>query len=295
MCITVEAAASVGLSVDLGDPDLEIREKTTDAIARARDRGLPLTGRFTLVDRFPSHVGLGSTTATTMTLLQAIAAVNGWSISRAELIALSGRGRTSAIGCHTFFEGGLLVDAGQRGHPTGSYVPSMLPAGRRPSLRLGRWPMPTDWHGYLLFAFEPPSVPPADEAAFFSSAAPTGRTDTLHQLAHLYHGILPAIVEADLTRLARSLREFQSCGLKAREIAAQSEKVRSTLARLWADGFAAGLSSLGPTIFVIVQASTTDLVPALSGDIPVLGPLRFRNQGFEISPGDGPTTDRRAK
>jgi beta-ribofuranosylaminobenzene 5'-phosphate synthase len=231
----------------------------------------------------PSHVGLGSTTTTTMAALQSIALVNSWPQKSIDLVELSGRGRTSGVGAHTFFTGGLVVDVGQPGHPVRNYLPSLQPEERAPSLVLGRWDMPNDWVVHLFFTSENPSVAPAEESAFFASAAPTDEAHTLYQIACLYHGVLPAILERDLEVLAESLKEFQTRGFKACEIAAQNEHVRNALSILWDSGIAAGLSSFGPTVFAIEERGKSRVRDLFSNQISILGPFGFRNDGYEHS------------
>jgi beta-ribofuranosylaminobenzene 5'-phosphate synthase len=279
--IMVESDASPRLDLELEKLDAEARKSVVAALTRCRMLGLSLTGQYRIAQQIPSHVGLGSTTATTLAMLQSIATINLWSLTAADLIALSGRGRTSAIGSNTFFEGGIVADAGQSVHPIDAYVPSMLSQGRPASLRLGRWSMPKEWTVYLLFATEAPSVSPDREGAFFASASPTKRIDTFIQLSSVYHGILPAILERDLESFANSLREFQSRGFKAREIAVQPAHVRRTLRRVWDEGFAAGLSSFGPTVFIVSTGTTAGLQQLVPKDSDISGPFAFRDRGFD--------------
>jgi len=281
-CVAVQARGATGFQLDVNGADDEVRTKIAVALGRARESGLALGGRFTLIKQLPSHMGLGSTTATIMALLQSVAIVNQWPLTSAQLIELSGRGRTSAVGCNTFFDGGLVADAGQPGHPISSYLPSLRPQDRGPSLRLGRWRMPSRWVVRLIMCTNVPSVPPADEAKFFAAAAPTDPPDTLDQLAYVYHGIIPAAIEGDLDCFATSLRHFQSEGFKAREIDAQPDTVQATLRRLWAADFAAGLSSLGPALFVVSEQATMDLRPYIPLGAEILGPFPFRNNGFGL-------------
>jgi beta-ribofuranosylaminobenzene 5'-phosphate synthase len=282
-CAMVQAHRARGFQLDVNGADDQVRAKTIVALDRARGSGLALSGRFTLVQRLPSHMGLGSTTATILAILQSIAIVNRWPVTAAQLIDLSGRGRTSAVGCNTFFDGGLVADAGQPGHPTSTYLPSLQPKGRGPSLRLGRWRMSPQWVVSLIMCTNVPSVPPADEADFFAAAAPTDPLETPDQLACVYHGLIPAAIEEDLDCFASSLRHFQSRGFKAREIGAQPDVVQATLRRLWADDFAAGLSSLGPALFVISEQATVDLGPYTPLGAETLGPFPFRNSGFDLT------------
>lgn len=282
LAIEVQAFASDIFELNLDSIDADPRRCISRAVERARESTLPLSGKYIISAQVPNHVGLGSTTTTTMAVLQSIALVNSWPHGNSELVELSGRGRTSGVGTHTFFSGGLVIDVGQRGHPVGNYLPSLQPEGRAPSLVVGRWDMPHDWVVYLFFTSENPSVTPAEESTFFASAAPTNETDTLHQVACLYHGILPAILEKNTEVLAASLNEFQTRGFKACEIAAQAEHVRNTLSILWDNGIAAGLSSFGPTVFAIEERGEFKVQDLFPSQISVQGPFEFRNRGYDI-------------
>jgi beta-ribofuranosylaminobenzene 5'-phosphate synthase len=276
----IDAVDSSHLDVNLEDLDQETRASVSRALSNITDRRLKVTGVFAVAERMPSHVGLGSTTATTLALLKSMDLINDWGLGSTALIDMSSRGRTSGVGSHTFFDGGLIADVGQRAHPTGVYRPSLAPNDRSPSLKLGRWLMPSQWRVHLLFSATRPSVPPEQEAEFFSLVTPTEHSETLTQLAALYHGIVPAALEEDLIRFAGALREFQSVGFKAREIAAQPEIVRATLEVLWSEGLAAGLSSLGPTVFVISEDAGPRLAALLGGNVEVQGPYALRNEGY---------------
>jgi beta-ribofuranosylaminobenzene 5'-phosphate synthase len=282
--VKVEAARSLSFELNLETIDADARKSITQALSRASKSTLPLSGKFVITDHISNHVGLGSTTATTMAVLQSIAITNSWPLKPHELVELSGRGRTSAVGSRTFFGGGLVVDAGQPAHPVSTYLPSLQPSGRLPSTVLGRWDMPDEWVIHLLFNTEAPSVPPEEESSFFATAAPTSKIDTLHQLASLYHGMLPAILEEDLEAFAGSLKDFQLRGFKAREIEAQAEHVQETLRRLWDSGIAAGLSSFGPTVFTIERLEESKVRKIIPDETLITGPFCFRKSGFEKIP-----------
>lgn len=279
--VRVESAKAPRFCLDVADLDTEVQLSMDKALANASRLSLPVKGYFSVADRIPSHVGLGSTTATSLALLTSLAIINRWPISPARLRDISSRGRTSAIGSYTFFEGGVVVDVGQRLIDGAAYLPSSRPTDRRPSLRLGRWEMPTNWSVWLLFTEIGPSVSPESEPDFFVESTPTSPNDTLKQIALLYHGILPAILEPDLALLALSLRRFQSCGFKAREIMAQPTLVQDALTQLWNRGLAAGLSSVGPTVFVVTDTTASDPAKLLGHGYSTLGPFSFRNTGFE--------------
>jgi beta-ribofuranosylaminobenzene 5'-phosphate synthase len=148
--------------------------------------------------------------------------------------------------------------------------------------------MPENWVVTLAFHNSVPTIEPAEEQRFFERHTPTSKADSLNQLAHVFHGMLPALLERDLEQFGRSLRAFQSLGFKACEIAAQPALVRAVLNDLWQKQVAAGLSSLGPTVFAVHQRGTSirNIIGTTRG-VELGGPYEFRNIGHELQTSDG--------
>ena len=78
--------------------------------------------------------------------------------------------------------------------------------------------------------------------------------ESLQTLGSVYHGVAPAILEGDLPALGYALRQIHAVGFKRREIAQQSDEVRTLLSQLQANrAVAAGMSSLGPLVYAITE------------------------------------------
>jgi predicted sugar kinase len=79
------------------------------------------------------------------------------------------------------------------------------------------------------------------------------------------------------------LQAFQMAGFKAAEISAQGSSVRTLIRTLWDQGFAAGLSSFGPLVFVFHDSIET-LEPGrhFPSEITHKGPFNVNNSGFEF-------------
>ncbi|MGM1060694.1 beta-ribofuranosylaminobenzene 5'-phosphate synthase family protein [Saccharothrix sp. Mg75] len=265
------------------------RDKIIATMRRAEQRGLDVRAAVTLSDPLPAHTGYGAGTAMVLSVLTAVARLREWPIGDAELIHLSGRGRTSGVGCSTFFRGGFVVDAGQAVHPAdGVYRPSSDPRGRPPSTVIGSWPLPETWRITMLIPVHDRPQQIGSEDDFFRDSTPVASHDVLTQLAHLYHGMLPAVIDADLEAFATSLREFQRRGFKAAEIGARPPAVRHLLDAAWDAGVAAGLSSMGPAVFLVHdRRGPTGLVSLDTTAWRVAGPYPFRNDGAacEVRPG----------
>ena len=108
-------------------------------------------------------------------------------------------------------------------------------------------------------------------------------------MAALYHGVIPALRLANLSALAAALREIHEVGFKARELRARPAQVSSMLLELQALGLAAGMSSIGPLVYVIIGTDDGALtrIKAVSEHYSarMLTLTCGRNDGFQVRPG----------
>jgi predicted sugar kinase len=101
----------------------------------------------------------------------------------------------------------------------------------------------------------------------------------------MYHGIVPAILERDLSELAANLRKFQRAGFKHAEIIAQTSNVIGLIEDL--EGLhsgAVGMSSLGPLVYFVTEDGfdPLQLAPMLKNrKAKHLGTFSARNYGVE--------------
>lgn len=276
---TASQAKSFNLQSD--GPTADLVQKVYQAVDNAAGVGHDVRAVVSVRGPVRPHVGLGSSTLVVLSVLLALSRLNRWKTSARDLVQLSGRGRTSGVGITSFFRGGFVVDAGQKGHPADHiYRPSRDPGRRVASLPIGSWSVPTEWRVSLVGCDQDPTIAPSVESPFFASHSPVSRSDVYEQLALLYHGLIPAVVEADLADFARCLRRFQSIGFKREEIDAQPESVQNILKVAWEMGLAAGLSSLGPIVFIIHRGRISrDAWAKCAGPPDFMGPFKFRNRG----------------
>jgi beta-ribofuranosylaminobenzene 5'-phosphate synthase len=240
----------------------------------------------------PEHVGLGSRTTVVLCALRAAAAVARRRVRRAELQRLSGRGRTSGVGVHAFFDGGLVVDAGAPRQPgTTEYLPSSRQRTTTVGTRLLAVPMPSRWRVSLALYDAAAGLSDDAEAAFFHDNTPTDPADTVWALADLYHGMVPAVVEQNLDGFARALHRFQARGFKRAEVAAQPAQVRTLLDTVAGRTTAAcGLSSTGPLVFAIHRDDQRPFLGVATSGFRILGPFAFHNEGHTCHAADYPRT-----
>lgn len=240
----------------------------------------------------PQHVGFGSKTALSLAL---IAGVNefravGWSVD--EMQRMSGRGAASGVGVHSFFKGGVIWDVGHRAETGKRLLPSgwVTPTGVPP---LGaRIPFPDGWRIALLLPDERPMTGP-EEAKFFVENAPVSKLEALSTMAALYHGVLPAILLQDYGALASALAEVHGTGFKLRELRIWSRELQTALADLSKAGFAVGLSSVGPLIYIVLPDDDLAAVAEIKAicarlTFRMIAAVRGWNSGYEVREGNWP-------
>ena len=205
----------------------------------------------------PQHVGLGTKTALILGALLAAHVELNLKFEIATLQSLSGRGGTSGIGIHGFFYGGFVVDAGHPQTEVTSFLPS---SSRRPSyppmLNL-ILPIPPNWRFHLVL---PTGIvrEGSAEADFFAHNTPISRAHVFKAISLTYHGLVPAVRDANLGRLRTALGKLHRIGFKQRELATQSSNVKDVYTRLVKMCRApVGLSSMGPLLYVILDARDT--------------------------------------
>jgi beta-ribofuranosylaminobenzene 5'-phosphate synthase len=214
----------------------------------------------------------------------------GWSVEKMQ--NLSGRGAASGVGIHSFFTGGVIWDVGHRADAARQLLPSGSTTGTGIAPLATRMPFPGAWRVMLLLPAERPMTG-QEEIKFFVENAPVPKVEALSTMAALYHGVLPAILLGDYSALASALAEVHRVGFKARELGRWSPQLQMVLATLSKDGFAAGLSSVGPLIYVILPDDdpvAIDSVRTICASLTtrMLTTVRGWNSGYELHEGNWP-------
>lgn len=239
----------------------------------------------------PQHVGFGSKTALSLALIAGVNAFRSIGWSAQQMQKLSGRGAASGVGIHSFFTGGVIWDVGHRADVVGK---QLLPSGSTTITGIpplgARIPFPDAWRVILVLPDERPMTG-QEEIKFFVENAPVPKVEALSTMAALYHGVLPAILLRDYSALASALAEVHRFGFKARELGRWSPQLQMALAALSKGGFAAGLSSVGPLIYVILpgdDAAASDTVRTICAGLTtrMLTVVRGWNSGYELREGN---------
>ena len=232
----------------------------------------------------PQHVGLGSKTSLMLAIVACLCRLKSWRPSRREMQDLSGRGGTSGIGVHVFFDGGLVADGGHaRGRegfrPSGSAMDVVIPP------LIAQHDTPTNWR-FILVLPDGARQHAAAELSFFESVTPIPAVESLKSIAACYHGVIPAFVLRDLGGLALALDALHEAGFKRLELKAQASAVSRLYHSLRAiPGVAVGMSSLGPLLYVVHDESDQEAMSATKqlasrDGAAFLGSWRGRNVGL---------------
>lgn len=191
----------------------------------------------------PEHAGFGSGTQSALAVAWAVSRLSGLPEDPPALINASGRGKRSGIGCHGFFQGGLLVDDGKVQSDAG--VASLV----------DRVELPAQWRIVVLLPEEPGLWHGRREVEAFRDLP--GRDDLARDLRRMAgNELVPAARSGDFNALGPIVNRFNALAGRAFApvqgdvfaspgIAAAVEKARS----LGVPG--AGQSSWGPAVFAL--------------------------------------------
>jgi beta-ribofuranosylaminobenzene 5'-phosphate synthase len=272
--------------------DEEGRADLTEVVERMKHEQGEMHLRAVLKSAPPQHVGFGSKTALSLALIAGVNAFKsiGWSVGQMQ--ALSGRGAASGVGIHSFFSGGVIWDIGHRVDAAKRLLPSGSTAATKIPPLGARVLFPSTWRVMLVLPAERPMTG-SEEIKFFTENAPIPKVEALATMAALYHGVLPALLSGDYNALASGLAEVQRTGFKARELSRWSPQLQMAVAALCENGFAAGLSSVGPLIYIILPNDdpvAIEKVRAICAGMTarMITVVRGWNSGYEVREGNWP-------
>ncbi len=209
---------------------------------------VPLAGELEVIDRTPSHVGLGSGTQMALAIATLLNRHVGRPPADAEELAQSmDRGARSALGTYGFLQGGFVAELGKQENET---------LGKQ----LCRVAMPQDWRVLLVSAADQKGLCGiAEERAFASDLPPVPRSTTVAMTDILIDRMIPALRHGECERFGQAIYEYGllagSCFEKLQGgpfASAEAEQVVNMLRNYGVAGV--GQSSWGPTLFGIVES-----------------------------------------
>jgi beta-ribofuranosylaminobenzene 5'-phosphate synthase len=228
-------------------------------------------------------MGFGSGTAIRLAAIEGLYLLNGYVYTSDGLIAASGRGGTSGVGVHTYFQGGYSFDVGRK---SGVLAPSCSVESKYTKpLHIVGGEMP-DWKIGICI---PNSICPkseAEEKEFFASTCPIEPHESYEATYHAVFGLLAGAKDGCLDSFCEAVRNIQQCKWKSAERSLYGDGLFEIEKALYDCGASAvGMSSLGPSLFFVGADIDTVCEKAkklLDCNIFVTTP---RNNGREIVDG----------
>jgi beta-RFAP synthase len=191
----------------------------------------------------PEHVGLGLGTQLGLAVAAALNSLfcSDQADDLPRLAACVNRGQRSAIGCHGFLHGGLIVEFGKS-------------ADQSISELIDRIDLPPDWRVVLIRPLGARGLSGQDEHDAFRALPSVSQTIRQHLVREISDEMLPAVRSADFERFCESVYRYgrvagscfaaYQCGSFATPTLADTIE---TLRRAGVRGV--GQSSWGPTLF----------------------------------------------
>jgi beta-ribofuranosylaminobenzene 5'-phosphate synthase len=223
--------------------------------------------RIQISGQMPSHYGFGSATAIRLATLEAIAAVAGKSVDRADIVRASARGGTSGIGVTTYFDGGLVFDVGVKASQLASLPSSSVEGARASPLIITRFDM-SKWKIGICIPLDIKPQTEKQEIAFFKRSCPIPAAATNEILYHVVYGAIASAREHDFDGFCAAINAIQRCNWKGLERKLYGEQLYSLEKTIYALGArAVGMSSLGPGLFFLAENIGT-IISRLKRELP---------------------------
>jgi beta-ribofuranosylaminobenzene 5'-phosphate synthase len=210
----------------------------------------------------PNHAGLGTGTQLALAVARGLSEAWNFPLEPEELCRRTHRFGRSALGCHGFFQGGLLVEAGKGCvHTIQSEIEDDAPGARSEiSPLVARLPFPEAWRIVLIIPSGSSGLHGMEEGEAFqqllTQGFPLKQTERLCRLVLL--GVLPGLVEVDLRTFGEALFEFNALAgqpfAKIQGGTYANPQIEELIRFIRRQGIAGvGQSSWGPTVFAIVE------------------------------------------
>ncbi len=196
-----------------------------------------------------THFGFGTGTAIRLASLEGLFIINDHEYTPTILRQLSGRGGTSGIGVHTYFQGGMIFDLGHRRQHQEFKPSSFAEDLKEIPLLLQKFEMP-QWDVGICIPQDINPKNELEEKLLFESSCPIPSEEAYRTLYHVTFGLCSSILESDLDTFSKALASIQSCAWKSAERELYGNELLEIEKALYESGASAvGLSSIGPCLF----------------------------------------------
>lgn len=263
-----DGVAYGGLGAGIEIPRVFVKVDTSEGVQVYNRVGIPIEdivnrvlvalsirgARIEILEAFPRHVGLGSTTQLSLSIAHALNILYNLGYSIRDLAVALGRGRDSGIGIAVFEHGGFIVDSGRR--VKGAVLPPRS-VDDLPQI-VFRSPLPEDW---LFIVVIPKGIKGLDEhterrALDTPMPLPRDAQYELYKLLLLH--IIPSVIRGDVEIFGRALTKLQ---LIVGEYFSKYQggvfccrEVEEIVKILQSSGaYGVGQSSWGPAVYALVR------------------------------------------
>lgn len=232
-----------------------------------------------ILQRPDPHTGLGSGTQLAMAMAEALCLFTQRRLERQPLaVEIAGRGLRSAVGCHGYFDGGLIYEAAGENSAPLNFV-------RR------RVELPDAWRVVLIrLAATTAGVAGEWEQAKFARLPRPSACQKQQLIREVEEDLLPAAAESDFERWSEAVYNYNrhSGNLFAPVQGGpyNGEAIAGGIKRLRQSGVqGVGQSSWGPTIFAICETGerAAQVQDLFAGDADTTI-ARFTNHGRQVVP-----------
>ena len=197
----------------------------------------------------PEHMGFGSKSTTKLAIARAYLDLYNIEITWVELATILRRGGTSGISVNIIDKGGFIFDGGRKKTKDVKFTPSSIQEKVEIPPILFKNKM-IDTPIYLLIP-NMQGIYDRKEVKFFKQVCPI-RQKRVEKLSRVINSeILPAICEQDIETFCDGINRIQHIGWKRYEIGLYPKKYFKFISKLQKLGYGCGMSSIGPTIYVI--------------------------------------------
>ena len=232
-----------------------------------------------VIEKSPSHIGLGSGTQLSLCVGKMISEFLKLSLTTKNIAEIYKRGERSGIGISVFEKGGFVLDSCKKK----DMQPKTLMHSKFPSV----------WKIILLNDTKLKGISGDKENRFFLNNKNSKKYE--RELSHIIlRGILPSLAYADFTNFANSITEFQritALFYKKKQsgvfLSPEISKVMKYIENF--DNIGIGQSSWGPTSYIFVDSllHAKELISVIENKFNVYNNLSYKivspsNSGYKI-------------
>ena len=218
----------------------------------------------------PAHCGLGTTTAISLSCIEALFILNDREYSCQNIIEYSQRGGTSGIGINTYFTGGYIFDVGIKNDGRNLMPSSQSGTGGNRPLVIKQCELP-NWEIGICIPCHIKNKTELEEIDFFRTKCPIERCDVENILYESLYGVTSSIIEKDYDVFCSSINAIQKTRWKSLERNIYGGEIIELERKIKEFGAeCVGMSSLGPLLYFMGENISQTINRLQSSDCNLL-------------------------